>query len=363
VFGALLLAVSQAVMALSTDLPLTLGARVGVGLGDATAFISVLRLIPEWFPLRRVPLLNQTTGALGQLGQIISAVPFYSLLAVRGWTVAYMSLAATGLLVAILVLVVVRDRPADRPGRPTAEGDTPSAASPAAGEPARGARPVPVGTQIREVAREPGVWAALFSHWSTMFLVTTFALMWGVPYMREGNGMSEQAASTALVVGVVAMVVFGPVVGALSARFPHRRFRVIAAGVLIPVGGWVGVLLVPPPVPTWAVVLLAVLIYFGGAASNVAFDIARSHVPRERLGTATGLANTGGFIATLLAVQIVGFVLDHLGGSTPSATDFRIAMAAQGIVSLVGVVGLVIAARRAGPGSELPIRSAKPGRG
>jgi hypothetical protein len=38
-------------------------------------------------------------------------------------------------------------------------------------------------------------------------------------------------------------------------------------------------------------------------------------------------------------------------------------MAAQGIVSLVGVVGLVIAARRAGPGSELPIRSAKPGRG
>ncbi|MGC5616130.1 MFS transporter [Georgenia sp. Z1491] len=343
VAGALLLAAAQTVMALSTVLPLTLAARVAVGLGDATAFISVLRLVPEWFAMRHVPLVNQATGALGQLGQVVSAVPFYAVLRVSGWSVAHLSLAATGVLVAIAVLVVVRDRPAADPGSPGRARTAPAA--PPAGR-------TGVRHALREVAREPGVWAGLFAHWSTMFFVSTFALMWGVPYMRAGNGHSAATASTVLVLGVVAMALSALLVGTLSARFPRLRLRLVVTGSMLAVTTWTVVLLVPPPVPAWLLAVLMMILSLGGAASNVSFDVVRAHVPRSRLGTATGLANSGGFVATLLAVLLVGVVLDVVGGSSPGPEAFRVAMASQAAVVLVGLTGLLLATRRLGPGSE-----------
>lgn len=340
VVGALLLAGAQLVMALSTSLPVTLGARVAVGLGDATAFIAVLRLVPEWFALRHVPLVNQATSALGQLGQVVSAVPFYAVLRGSGWTPAFLSLAATGVLMALAVLVLVRDRPARLPARSAGDVD----AAPTQRE--------SVPTQLRAVLKEPGAWAGLFAHWSAMFLVSTFALMWGVPYMRAGNGHGAGTASTVLVVGVVAMVTLAPVIGALSSRYPHRRVGLAATGVGTAALCWVLVLILPPPVPVWSLVVLVIGLNIGGASSNIAFDVVRSHVPRSRLGTATGFANTGGFVATLLSVLIVGLVLDLAAGAGPATEVYRVAMVAQGLVLLVGVCGMVLATRRLGPGAE-----------
>ena len=60
--GALTMAAGQFVLALATDVPTAVGARVLVGAGDAMTFISVLRVIRLWFPARRVPLITQLTG-------------------------------------------------------------------------------------------------------------------------------------------------------------------------------------------------------------------------------------------------------------------------------------------------------------
>ena len=70
-----------------------------VGAGDALTFISVLSVVTAWFPPRRVPLMTQLTGLLGQLGQVLSAVPFAALLHGPGWTTAFVSAAALGVAV------------------------------------------------------------------------------------------------------------------------------------------------------------------------------------------------------------------------------------------------------------------------
>ena len=38
-------------------------------------FICVLRLVSSWFPARRIPLVTQLTGTLGQLGAVVAAIP------------------------------------------------------------------------------------------------------------------------------------------------------------------------------------------------------------------------------------------------------------------------------------------------
>ena len=82
-----------------------------VGAGDAIVFVAVLALIPRWFPARRVPLLTQLTGILGQLGQVLSAMPFAALLHSAGWSVAFGTAAAGSALVIVLVIAVVRNAP------------------------------------------------------------------------------------------------------------------------------------------------------------------------------------------------------------------------------------------------------------
>ena len=44
----------------------------------------------------------------------------------------------------------------------------------------------------------------------------------------------------------------------------------------------------------------------------IGFDLARTFNPPTRIGSASGIVNTGGFIATLTAVALVGVVLDRV---------------------------------------------------
>src|SRR3954452_1769413 len=113
--GGLAMAGGQIVLASSHSVALAVLGRVLVGAGDAMTFTSVLRLVPAWFEARRVPVITQFSGVLGQAGQIAAAIPLVALLHSVGWTVAFLGAGVAGLAVAALVLVALRDRPPDAP--------------------------------------------------------------------------------------------------------------------------------------------------------------------------------------------------------------------------------------------------------
>src|SRR5690606_41278190 len=59
--GGAVLALAHLALALAETLPAALAARVLVGLGDAAMFVPVMRLLPAWFPVSRVPLDRKST--------------------------------------------------------------------------------------------------------------------------------------------------------------------------------------------------------------------------------------------------------------------------------------------------------------
>jgi hypothetical protein len=76
----------------------------------------------------------------------------------------------------------------------------------------------------------------------------------------------------------------------------------------------------------------------------IGFDFARTWNPAERQGSASGVVNVGGFVASLLTILAVGAVLDLLtpGGSTDySLGAFRAAFSVQYVFWAVGLVGVV----------------------
>lgn len=324
--GAALMATGQLAIALSDSLPTALAARAVVGLGDAVTFISVLRLVPHWFPARRVPLLTQITGISGQLGQVLSAVPFLALLGAGGWTSAYLSVAAFGVLVMVLAAALLQNAPHGHPV--TTETMTVRDTL----------------RSVRTVWMRPGTRLGFFTHTGTQFSVTAFALMWGVPYVTTAQGQTRGVAGMLLTISVVTAISAGVVLGILTGRYPHRRsmmvLAIIGSNALI----WTIVLALPGRAPLWLLVLLVVVISVGGPGSMVGFDFARTFNPSATLGTAQGMVNMGGFLASLLLMQGMGWILEATGGYT--IDSFRFAWALQYVIWALAVVGILITRRK-----------------
>ena len=320
--GALIMASAQMVLALTESLPLAVAARVFVGIGDAMTFISVLRLVPQWFAPRRVPLVSQLTGIFGQIGQILSALPLMLLLNGPGWSFAYGSAASLGLLSFVLAVSVIRNAP---PGLEVV-------AAPA------GLREV--GTQIRAVWRRHGTRLGFFTHMGTQFSMTTFALLWGVPYLRSAQGLSAAEAGSLLTLSVISAIVAGPIIGILSGRFPMRRSYLVLAIMISNAAMWTVVLALPGPAPIWLLALLVMVISVGGPGSMIGFDYARMFNPSTSMGTAQGMVNIGGFLASLLVIQAMGLILDAMGGY--SFDSFRVAWLVQYPVWIVAITGVLV---------------------
>src|SRR3954447_16194006 len=70
--GLAIMALGEAVFALSHGMPVAIAGRALVGVGDALTFLNVLRLAQAWFPAGRQTLLTALTGIAGAVGQVAS---------------------------------------------------------------------------------------------------------------------------------------------------------------------------------------------------------------------------------------------------------------------------------------------------
>jgi MFS family permease len=332
--GAVLMVVGQALLALAASVPAGLVGRFFVGAGDAMTFVSVIRLLPAWFSGYRIPMLTQFTGMIGQLGQLLSLVPFAALLLWAGWSNAFLSLAALGVLALGLALVAIRNQPGPRPAAPP------------------GTRPKTL-AMLAGAWREPGTRLGFWTHFSTQFSANVFLLAWGYPFLVSGQGLEPSLASGLMTIFVAVALLFGPFFGGAVSRYPLRRSTLAFGIVFGIVVGWLAVLLWPGRAPLWLLVVLIVLVAIGGPGSMIGFDFARTFNPPNITGTATGIVNVGGFFAALVSVSAIGLLLDVQHAAAGGEGDlytldaFRWALAFQFLPLAVGAWGMLSSRRAA----------------
>ncbi|MGZ8751201.1 MAG: MFS transporter [Pseudonocardia sp.] len=323
--GALTMAAGQLALALADGVPLAVVARVLVGAGDAMTFISVLRVIGFWFPGRSVPLITQLTGILGQVGSVVAAYPLVTLLHATSWETTFLGAAGAGVLAAVLVGVALRDTP-------------PGTARPPAADLAQ------VRRRLIDTWREPGTQIGLYTHLVTQFSGTVFALLWGYPFLVVGQGLSPGTAAGLLTLLVLVGMAVGPLLGRLCARWPLRRSVLVFTILAATSAAWTLVLLWPGRAPLPVLVLLVVVLGTNGPGSMIGFDYARTWNPSERQGSASGVVNVGGFLASLLTILAIGAVLDVLTPGASAAYDlgaFKAAFAVQYVFWAIGLVGVI----------------------
>lgn len=320
VLGSVTMALGQLAMAFAPSVGVALAARVLIGSGDAAIFVSAIQLVAIWFDRRRVPLLTQLTGIVGQLGQIASALPFAWALHRFGWTAAFVAVTAVGAAAAGVVWLTVRDAP---PGTPAA---------------------APRGLAgLGDTLRHPGTWLGFWSHQLGGTSGTVVVLMWGVPFLVQGEGATPGQASALLTLNVVVGILAGPLVGEFTARHPLRRswaVLAVAGGTAI---GWAIVLVPATPRPLWQLAVFVALISVGGPVSLIGLDFARTSNPPHRMGSAQAVANMGGFSLAVPVMLVVGAVLDHRApGGDATLADYRAALAVVVVSLAVSVVGVLV---------------------
>jgi MFS family permease len=313
--GTVLFTTGQLAFALAPSYGTALAARALLGCGDAMTFIAVLRLGSRWFPVRRGPLVAQLAGLVGMTGNLVSTLVLSRVLHTVGWVTTFVGSSFAGVLVLVAVLLFLKDHP---------EGYE--------AVPARHRGTAYIRRQITAAWAEPGTRLGLWVHFTTQFPAMFFLLLWGLPFLVQAQGLTRAGAGDLLTLVVVSNMVVGLVYGQIVARHHAARLPLALGTVAATAVVWALVLGYPGErVPTGLLVVLCTVLGACGPASMLGFDFARPANPPERQGTASGIVNMGGFVASMTTLLAVGVLLDVTGG------NYRLAFLVIFVLQALGI--------------------------
>ncbi|MFF1835557.1 nitrate/nitrite transporter [Streptomyces sp. NPDC058231] len=317
--GAVLFTAGQLCFALSSTYGMALASRALLGCGDAMTFISVLRLGARWFPARRGPLIGQVAALFGMAGNLVSTLFIARALNGFGWTTTFAGSAAAGVVVLVLLLLFLKDHP---------EGYEPP--------PVEHAGSAYVRRQIAAAWREPGTRLGMWVHFTTQFPAMVFLLLWGMPFLVEAQGLDRPTAGELLTLVVLSNMAVGLVYGQIIARHHAARAPLALGTAATTAVLWASVIVYPGDhAPMWLLITLCVVLGACGPASMIGFDFARPANPPERQGTASGIVNMGGFVASMTTLFAVGVLLDATGD------NYRIAFASVFVLEALGAAQIL----------------------
>lgn len=333
VFGSAAMTFGQFLVSISEVLSVAVVGRMFVGFGDAFIFISVVRLVNGWFEGAQATRVQQLTTNIGQLGQAVSAIPFAALLAGYGWNASFTVLAAGSLLALFISLLFIVD---DRAGHSQSH---------------KAPNLKVVISQLVENVRHPGVRMAFWTHFTLQSAPSVFALLWGYPFLVQGQGMAPSVASLSLSSFVVIGFFVGPLISWFCAKLPKRRSFLVLANVFALAVIWAVVIAVPGRSPIWLIGALCIVLAVSGPMSMIAMDYARGFAPKSRLGSAIGFVNIGGFLATFVMMFLAGVILDLVKVAANRAgheaelyslQGFKWAMSVQFIILAIGTTMFLV---------------------
>ncbi|MGX7679503.1 MFS transporter [Jatrophihabitans sp. DSM 45814] len=317
---------AQIMFAIVPNYPLALFARAMLGLGDALTFVSVLRFAAGQFSPRRYPLVVAMTGMVGTVGNIAATLPLATVLHSAGWTPTFLAAGALSLLSGLGVYLVLRK---------------------SAPVPRRSDGPADLLTSLAAVRRRvatawsmAGTRAGFWVHFASMSTSLTFGVLWGVPFLVQGEGLSRNGASELLLAVVAFSTLASPVVGYFTGRFPAIRVPCAIGLCAVTVSGWYVLLIAcPEHIPRPLLVAIVLITGLGGPVSAIGFALARDYNGPAIVGTATGVVNVGGFVAGIIGCLGIGWTLDRVGAVDTLAYRYAFAVAVS--VQLVGLIQMI----------------------
>ncbi len=290
------------ILAMAPSVSLAIFGRTMVGLGVAMLFVPTMKILAEWFHTREFAKMTGILMALGGLGSLIAATPLVWLSNWIGWRQSFLFVGVFTLLLALLVFLVVRDRPADK-GLPSPAGSLQTAAE-----------PITLMAGVKKVLTTPYFWPVAVWFFFDCGIFFSFGGLWGGPYLMQIYGYSKSQSGQILSMLAIGMIVGSPLLSYLSNNVIKSRKKTIIISSLL-----VFVILLPLAFFTASIPLIAHyficlgLGVFSSAIVVIGFTTNKELFPVQMTGTATGMINLFPFLGGAVFQPILGFVLELNG--------------------------------------------------
>lgn len=295
VFGAVIFALSDSAVGMIVGQAL-------IGGGCAGVFMGGLVTISRWFPPERFGVASSVALGISGLGSLLSATPFAAFAEALGWRGAYGVLAGVTAVLALLVLVMVRDAP---PGHPYHDRERESFA-----DAFRAVRRVLVHPPIR------GLLAVAFISYAAIIAIRG---LWGGPYLADVHGLRSIGLGNALLAMSLATMIGIFAYGPLDRIFRTRK-RLIVCGLAVGALALGSLALVPGATLWHAVAALCVL---GGAVAYTihVFAHGRAFFPDHMVGRVMTTINFANFVGVGLIQVVSGLLIGAFPTEDGSAPE------------------------------------------
>jgi MFS family permease len=289
-------------LGLAPSASLAIVGRTLVGLGVAMLFVPTLKILAEWFQAREFATMTGILMAVGGIGSLVAATPLALLSAWIGWRFSFIAIGAFTLLLALLVWLLVRNRPADL-GWESPAAHVQSAQT-----------TISLGDGIKRVVGCGRFWPLAMWFFFTFAVFFSFGGLWGGPYLIQVYGLEKSQAAHILSMLAVGMIVGSPTLSFVSNTVVKGRKPVIVFSSVILLGLTALLAFFTAEIPHALLYILCFALgIFGSAIVVIAFTTNKELFPVQMAGTATGLINLFPFAGGAVFQPILGAILEHHG--------------------------------------------------
>ncbi|SEA39517.1 Sugar phosphate permease [Desulfuromusa kysingii] len=298
----LVAATGSLLLSQATSLGLAVVGRGMVGLGVSMLFAPTMKVLSEWFRAEEFAIMTGSLLALGGLGALFSTVPLAMLSDQVGWRSSFLIVALLTLILALLIWLIVRDRPADlgwqSPITHPAE-TTPKI------KPLHGMLLVIRSRSVRPII----LWFFLLP---TIYL--TFAGLWGGPFLQQIYGFTPVRVAK-----ILSLTVAGKIFGSfflvwLSNRIFKGRKAVLVLSSLVTLAITLILVFATDQLNLASLYIICFLLgAFSSGSAVIGFTAAKELFPPHSTGTAIGLVTLFPFAGTAILQPLLGWILERHG--------------------------------------------------
>ncbi len=312
--------------------------RFLVGLGVSVIFVGLMKSNTVWFRERIYGIVSGMTLLIGNLGSVLAAGPLAYLLGFWSWREIFVAIGLFSLLLALLSMLFVRNRP-EEAGFPSLRE--------MAGEVAHAEREQHWWHDMKGVWRNRLIWPGFWFNFGMAGGLFAFAGLWAIPLLRDLHGLTTAEASSYTTVTLFSMALSTFALGWLSDTLGRRK-PVAVLSALLYLLAWLALIYTPWQPGTLAMGLFALLGLTGGGFV-MTYAVAKEVAAPALSGMAISVVNTGLFLGAAIMQPLFGWVLDlswsgeSMGGvNVYSAAGYHSAML---LMAGFAVVALVAALR------------------
>lgn len=288
--SALLCAVGTLIFGEFTNLIAAFIGRAMMGIGSAFAFVAALKLASLWLPNKYFAFFSGLATSFGMIGAISSDTILSRMVVHIGWQSSIFITAIVGFIIAALIFLLVKDKPAWIEQMPKTYHSWKS-----------------ILERVLDLLKNWRFWingivgACLFTP------VSVFASLWGVAFLMQNYHLAPAEGATAASLIFIGMAIGGPIAGWLSNVIQNRRLPLFIGTITTMA---LSLLLIYVDNLS-AFTVLALLFFIGVFAGpeSLVFAIARDMSPPRSTGISTATTN---FIVTLSAAifqPVIGYLL------------------------------------------------------